>query len=72
MQEQNKPQLKGKKILHTDFEKTSYVNRCAFEVVAHDQGAQVTYIDPNSSQIGHKESMKAHCRESLGEAAKTT
>ncbi|MEM8305956.1 ornithine carbamoyltransferase subunit F, partial [Morganella morganii] len=40
------------------FEKTSTRTRCAFEVAAYDQGANVTYIDPNSSQIGHKESMK--------------
>ena len=44
------------------FEKTSTRTRCAFEVAAHDQGAQVTYIDPNSSQIGHKESMKDTAR----------
>lgn len=39
------------------FEKTSTRTRCAFEVAAHRQGAQVTYIDPSSSQIGHKESI---------------
>lgn len=44
------------------FEKTSTRTRCAFEVAAHDQGASVTYIDPNSSQIGHKESMKDTAR----------
>lgn len=44
------------------FEKTSTRTRCAFEVAAHDQGAKVTYIDPNSSQIGHKESMKDTAR----------
>ena len=33
-----------------------------FEVAAYDQGARVTYIDPNSSQIGHKESMKDTAR----------
>jgi len=38
------------------FEKTSTRTRCAFEVAAYDQGANVTYIDPTSSQIGHKES----------------
>jgi len=38
------------------FEKTSTRTRCAFEVGAYDQGARVTYLDPNSSQIGHKES----------------
>ena len=54
-------QLKGKNIALI-FEKTSTRTRCAFEVAAHDQGAQVTYIDPNSSQIGHKESMKDTAR----------
>ena len=44
------------------FEKTSTRTRCAFEVAAYDQGANVTYIDPTSSQIGHKESMKDTAR----------
>ncbi|MXR35558.1 ornithine carbamoyltransferase [Craterilacuibacter sinensis] len=39
------------------FEKTSTRTRCSFEVAAHDQGAHVTYIDPSSSQLGHKESI---------------
>jgi len=39
------------------FEKTSTRTRAAFEVAAHDQGAQVTYLDPSGSQIGHKESI---------------
>jgi ornithine carbamoyltransferase len=38
------------------FEKASTRTRCAFEVAAYDQGAHVTYLDPDSSQIGHKES----------------
>jgi len=38
------------------FEKTSTRTRCAFEVGCYDQGAHVTYLDPASSQIGHKES----------------
>jgi len=38
------------------FEKTSTRTRCAFEVAVHDQGGHVTYLDPSSSQIGHKES----------------
>lgn len=53
--------LKGKNIALI-FEKTSTRTRCAFEVAAHDQGANVTYIDPISSQIGHKESMKDTAR----------
>lgn len=44
------------------FEKTSTRTRCAFEVAAYDQGANVTYIDPISSQIGHKESIKDTAR----------
>ena len=39
------------------FEKTSTRTRCAFEVAAYDQGAQVTYLDPASSQLGHKGSV---------------
>lgn len=48
-------QLMGKNIALI-FEKTSTRTRCAFEVAAYDQGAHVTYLDPVSSQIGHKES----------------
>jgi ornithine carbamoyltransferase len=44
------------------FEKTSTRTRSAFEVGAHDQGAHVTYIGPEGSQIGHKESMKDTAR----------
>jgi ornithine carbamoyltransferase len=53
--------LRGKNIALI-FEKTSTRTRCAFEVAAYDQGAHVTYIDPGSSQIGHKESMKDTAR----------
>ncbi len=53
--------LKGKNIALI-FEKTSTRTRCSFEVAAYDQGANVTYIDPTSSQIGHKESMKDTAR----------
>ena len=38
------------------FEKTSTRTRCAFEVAAFHQGAHVTFLDPGSSQLGHKES----------------
>lgn len=38
------------------FDKTSTRTRCAFEVAAHHQGADVTYLDPTGSQFGHKES----------------
>jgi len=44
------------------FEKTSTRTRCAFEVAAHQQGAHVTYLDPVSSQMGHKESVKDTAR----------
>ncbi len=39
------------------FEKTSTRTRCSFEVAAHDLGMHVTYLDPNASQIGKKESI---------------
>ncbi|GAM67451.1 ornithine carbamoyltransferase [Vibrio sp. JCM 19236] len=44
------------------FEKASTRTRCAFEVAAFDQGAQVSYLGPSGSQIGHKESMKDTAR----------
>ena len=44
------------------FEKTSTRTRCAFEVAAHDMGMQVTYLDPKSSQIGKKESIRDTAR----------
>lgn len=53
--------LRGKNIALI-FEKTSTRTRCAFEVAAHDQGATVTYLEPGSSQIGHKESIKDTAR----------
>ncbi len=53
--------LKGKNIALI-FEKSSTRTRCAFEVAAYQQGANVTYIDPSSSQIGHKETMKDTAR----------
>lgn len=51
------PRLKGKNIALI-FEKPSTRTRCAFEIAANDQGANVTYIDSKSSQIGYKESIK--------------
>ncbi len=53
--------LSGKKIALV-FEKTSTRTRCAFEVAAYDQGAHVTYLGPDSSQIGKKESIKDTAR----------
>ena len=48
--------LEGKNIALI-FEKTFTRTRCSFEVAAYDQGAQVTYLDPSGSQMGHKESV---------------
>lgn len=56
-----KQNLKNKNIALI-FEKTSTRTRCAFEVAAHDQGANVTYISSSGSQIGHKESMQDTAR----------
>ena len=39
------------------FEKTSTRTRCSFEVAAHDMGMGTTYLEPDSSQIGKKESI---------------
>ena len=44
------------------FEKTSTRTRCSFEVAAHDLGMHVTYLDPKSSQIGKKESIRDTAR----------
>jgi ornithine carbamoyltransferase len=55
------PRLAGKNIALI-FEKTSTRTRCAFEVAAFDQGANVTYLGPTGSQIGLKESMKDTAR----------
>jgi ornithine carbamoyltransferase len=48
--------LKGKNIVIL-FEKDSTRTRCSFEVSAHDQGAQITYLGPTGSQMGKKESI---------------
>ena len=50
------PMLEGREIALT-FEKTSTRTRAAFEVAGYDQGAHVTFLDPGSSQMGHKESI---------------
>lgn len=44
------------------FEKDSTRTRCAFEVAAYDQGANVTYLGPQGSQMGKKESIKDTAR----------
>jgi len=56
-----RPRLVGKNIALI-FEKTSTRTRTAFEVAAYDQGANVTYLEPSGSQIGHKESMRDTAR----------
>lgn len=48
--------LKGKNVALL-FQKTSTRTRCAFEVAALDQGAHVTYIGADGSQMGIKESV---------------
>lgn len=55
------PKLRGKNIALI-FEKASTRTRCAFEVAAYDQGANVTYLDPAGSHIGRKESIKDTAR----------
>lgn len=49
--------LEGKHIVLL-FEKTSTRTRCSFEVAATQEGAHVTYLDANSSQMGKKESLE--------------
>jgi ornithine carbamoyltransferase len=56
-----RPRLQGRNIALI-FEKTSTRTRAAFEVAAHDQGAHVTYLGPEESQIGKKESIKDTAR----------
>jgi len=53
--------LKGKNIVLL-FEKDSTRTRCAFEVAAMDQGANVTYLGPSGSQMKKKESIKDTAR----------
>jgi len=49
--------LKGRNIVLL-FEKASTRTRCAFEVGALEEGAHVTFLDSNSSQMGKKESLE--------------
>jgi ornithine carbamoyltransferase len=55
------PTLSGKNVALI-FEKSSTRTRTSFEVAAYDQGANVTYLGPSGSQIGHKETMKDTAR----------
>ena len=50
------PLLRGREIALI-FEETAMRARAAFEVAAHDQGANVTYVDPTGYRLGHKESI---------------
>lgn len=49
--------LDGKNVVLL-FEKASTRTRCAFEVAALDEGAHVTFLGSNDSQMGKKESME--------------
>lgn len=49
--------LKGKNIVLL-FEKTSTRTRCAFEVAALEEGAHVTFLSQETSQMGKKESIE--------------
>ena len=53
--------LEGKNVVLI-FQKTSTRTRSSFEVGAFDLGMGVTYLDPNSSQMGHKESIEDTAR----------
>ena len=53
--------LRGKNIVLM-FDKTSTRTRCSFEVAARDEGAGVTYLDKQSSQVGKKESIEDSAR----------
>src|SRR5271165_4314394 len=44
------------------FEKASTRTRSAFEVGAHDEGGQVTYLGPDESHLGSSESIKDTAR----------
>lgn len=55
------PRLVGRR-LALIFEKGSTRTRCAFEVAAADQGATTTYLGPDSSHLGSKESARDTAR----------
>jgi len=44
------------------FEETCTRTRSAFEVAAHDEGAHVTYLEPEDSRLGRAESVKDTAR----------
>jgi hypothetical protein len=55
------PRLIGR-VVALIFEKPSTRTRCAFEVAAAHQGAQITYLDPASSHMGELESLEDTAR----------
>ena len=55
------PRLRGK-VVALIFEKTSTRTRAAFEIAAFHQGAHVSFMQPSTTQIGHKESIKDSAR----------
>lgn len=55
------PRLTGRNIALI-FERASTRTRCSFEVAAHDQGAHVTYLEPATTHIGTKESIRDTAR----------
>jgi ornithine carbamoyltransferase len=54
---EERPRLAGRRI-GLLFEKTSTRTRIAFEIASADQGADLTYLDPSGSHLGHKESVE--------------
>src|SRR4029078_3574785 len=44
------------------FEKTSTRTRSAFEVAVHDEGAHVTYLGPDDSQLRRKQGVQDNDR----------
>ncbi|GAA1175141.1 ornithine carbamoyltransferase [Ornithinimicrobium humiphilum] len=58
---QERRALEGR-VIALVFEKTSTRTRSAFEVAAAHQGATTTFLDPGSTQIGHKESIQDTAR----------
>ena len=55
------PRLIGR-VVALIFEKPSTRTRCAFEVAAAHQGAQITYLDPAGSHMGKLESLEDTAR----------
>ncbi|EHQ35244.1 ornithine carbamoyltransferase [Methanoplanus limicola] len=61
LEKREKKYLSGRNIALI-FEKNSTRTRCAFETAAYDQGANVTYLGPEGSQLGKKETIKDTAR----------